>query len=219
MTKRVVSLFVSLYAAAVVAPAMAAPTGMPVGLDAMWKAGDKAFEEKHFKDAVGWFEKASKYSDLMAQPKDRRAQLYRSYGQALVYAELFDKAIPQLTTSIDLIDQTEFSTQVKEGQKAHAYGLLADAYAGKKKYYEAAEYTLKQLNAQKTRFPDIKSNGLLEAKIGGWYFHANMKDKAKQWLSEAEQLLKDDIASGKSLSADLDERILQGVQKMLPECN
>lgn len=217
MTKRSVCLLVSLYAAAVLCPAFAAPTGLPVGLDAMWKAGDKAFEENHYKDAAGWFEKASKYSDIAAQPKERRSDLYKSYGRALVYSEQFEKAIPALTTSLDLIDQTDFSAQVKAGAKSETYGLLSNAHAGLKKYYEAAEYSLKELEARKTRFPEHKSNGLNEAKIGGWYFKANMKDLAKRWLSEGEQLLKNDIASGTSMTVDLEKETLQGVQKMLSE--
>ena len=219
MTKRALSLFLVLFATAVLTPALAAPTGEPIGLAAMWSAADKALEEKHYKDAAAWYERSSKYSDLMAQPADRRAQLYKGYGKALLYCNEYDKAIPQLTRSLELYDQLEGSMQVKEGLKAHSYGLLGEAYAAKKKYYEAAEYTLKQLEAQKTRFPDQKTSGLLEAKVGGWYFHANMKDKAKQWLTQAQQLLKDDIASGKSFTPDLDKEVLQGVEKMLPECN
>ena len=219
MTKRALSLFLVICAIAVINPALAAPTGEPIGLAAMWDAADKALQEKHYKDAAAWYERASKYSDLMAQPADRRAHLYRGYGQALLYFDQYDKAIPQLTRSLELFDQTDASTQVKEGQKAHGYGLLGDAYAAKKNYYEAAEYTLKQAEAMRTRYPEEKSNGLLEAKAGGWYFHANMKDKAKQLLTQAQQLLKDNIASGKSFTPDLDKKVLEGVEKMLPQCN
>lgn len=219
MTKRALSLFLILCATTLVSPALAAPTGEPIGLEAMWKAGDKALEEKHYKDAAAWFDRASKYSDFMAQPADRRAQLYKGYGQALLGCDQPDKAIPQLTRSLELFDQVDGTTQVKEGLKAHSYGLLGEAYAAKKSYYEAAEYTLKQAEALRTRYPDQKSNGLLEAKAGGWYFHANMKDKAKQLLTQAQQLLKDDIASGKSFTPDVDKKVLEGVEKMLPQCN
>ena len=168
MRNRLTSLLFSLCIAAVFVPAIAAPTGMPLGLKEMWDAGDKAYSEKNYKQAAEWFDKASKYSDFAAQPKDRRAELYRSYGRALVGSEQFAKAIEPLNRSIDLIDQLEGDQRVKSGLNSEAYGLLSGAYAGQKMYREAAEYSLKELNAYKERFPEHKGNGLLEAKIGGW---------------------------------------------------
>lgn len=219
MRNRLTSLLFSLCLAAVFVPAIAAPTGMPLGLKEMWDAGDKAYSEKNYKQAAEWFDKASKYSDFAAQPKDRRAELYRSYGRALVGSEQFAKAIEPLNRSIDLIDQLEGDQRVKSGLNSEAYGLLSGAYAGQKMYREAAEYSLKELNAHKERFPEHKGNGLLEAKIGGWYFRAGMKDKARTWLTEGEKLLKEDLASASPASPDLEKEVLAGAQKMLAECN
>lgn len=218
MNKRTVSLLLGfcLLSGLVLGPA-ARCDDLPIGLDAMWKAGDRAFEEKHFKDAAGWYEKVAAYGDFVKQPKSRRAQFYQDYGRALVYSEQFDKAIDALNRSIDLVDQTGADRPVKEAEKSSTYDLLAAASAGKSKYLDAAEWLVKESVSRKERFPNIKSDGLLECRIGGWYWRAGMKDQAEKWLSEGRSLLQQDLDSGKAVVPDLERDMLKKADSALTE--
>lgn len=202
---------------------------LPIGLDAMWNTGDKAFQEKHYSDAVGWYDKCVAYADFLKQPKDRRAALYRKLGRALVEAGKFDKAMEVLNRALDLQDQvyTEEVARNPAGESSakaaremgnlEAYDALSAACAGEKRYQEAADWLVKKWNFNKLVFPQVTSDGLLESRIGGWYWKAGMKAPAEKWLSEARTLLQADLDSGKAMAPDTEREMLKNADSALAE--
>ena len=203
---------------------------LPIGLEAMWDAGDKAFQEKNYSDSAGWFEKCVAYADFVKQPKSRRAALYRKLGRALVESGKFDKAIETLNRALDLQDQV-FAEQAgasggladstnktaREMANTEAYDALSAACAGQHRYQEAAEWLIKEQNAHRQAFSQVPSSGLLECRIGGWYWKAGMKAPAEKWLSKARTLLQADLDSGKSLAPDVEREMLKNADSALAE--
>jgi len=222
-------VLVALFIAGLSLGAPAFADKLPIGLEAMWDAGDKAFQEKHYSDSVGWFEKCVAYADFVKQPKSRRAALYRKLGRALVESGKFDKAMEVLNRAIDLQDQ-DFAEQIastegrdssikiaREMANSEAYDALSAACAGQHRYQEAAEWLIKEQNAHMQAFSQVPSSGLLECRIGGWYWRAGMKAPAEKWLSEARILLQADLDSGKSLAPDVEREMLKKADSALAE--